>query len=134
MEIAESSLGPPQPRLSWVSSGTAGQADCAHLGFCSLRAAAEYAEYPISAQLAIVRHQAPPRTGLPAPIADQPQQPSLTVQPDAACASRLILAGCCLLLLPLHAWAAAVLASVSALAVMPPGRPEDATTATAVPA
>ena len=40
----------------------------------------------------------------------------------------------CLLLLPLHAWAVAVLASVSALAVMPPGRPEDATTATAVPA
>ena len=40
----------------------------------------------------------------------------------------------CLLLLPFHTWAVAVLASVSALAVMPPGRPEDATTATAVPA
>jgi hypothetical protein len=42
--------------------------------------------------------------------------------------------GICLLLLPFHTWAVAALAGVSALAVMPPGRPEDAITATAVPA
>ena len=42
--------------------------------------------------------------------------------------------GICLLLLPVHAGAVAALAGVSALAVMPPGRPEDAGTATAVPA
>lgn len=44
------------------------------------------------------------------------------------------LTGICLLLLPLHAWAVAALAGVSALAVVPPGRPEDGITATAVPA
>ena len=45
--------------------------------------------------------------------------------------------GIWLLLLPFHTWAVAALASDSALAVMLPGRPEDAVTAitvTAVPA
>ena len=37
--------------------------------------------------------------------------------------------GICLLSLPFHTWAVAALAGVSALAVMPPGRPEDAITA-----
>ena len=40
----------------------------------------------------------------------------------------------CLLSLSFHAWAVAALAGVSAVAVMPPGRSEDAITATAVPA
>lgn len=42
--------------------------------------------------------------------------------------------GICLLSLPFHTWAVVALAGVSALAVMPLGRPEDAITATAVPA
>ena len=41
--------------------------------------------------------------------------------------------GICLLLLPLHTWVVAARAGVSALAVVPPGLPEDAITATAVP-
>ena len=60
-----------------------------------------------------------------------PRPPCITagrVTPARACSPAI-----CLLLLPFHTWAVAVLASVSALAVMPPGRPEDATTATAVP-
>ena len=42
--------------------------------------------------------------------------------------------GICLLSLSFHTWAVAALAGVSAVAVMPPGRPEDAITATAVTA
>jgi hypothetical protein len=61
-----------------------------------------------------------------------PRSPCMTGKPSDPARARS--PGICLLLLPFHTWAVAALAGVSALAVMPPGRPEDAITATAVPA
>ena len=61
-----------------------------------------------------------------------PRPPCMTGRPSDPSPGPLT--GICLLLLPVHAWAVAALAGVSALAVVPPGRPEDGITATAVPA